>query len=168
MNDDMSNILNNFKNILNSDSSNNTNTNASDTTNSNQNDSNLNITPEMLSNLANAFSQSNTNDNFNNNTESNSTSNESSYKENTNENNHDNNEQSNTSDFFKNFDITTILKMKNIIENLNKKDDPRSKLLYSLKPYLRETKQKKIDQYINLFKITEISSLLRNEKGDKN
>ena len=61
----------------------------------------------------------------------------------------------------------TILKLKSIMETLNKKDDPRSNLLYSLKPYLRESKQKKLDQYVNLFKIAQISNLFKNEKGAK-
>ena len=67
-----------------------------------------------------------------------------------------------------NIDFETILKLKSIMETLNKKDDPRSKLLYSLKPYLRESKQKKLDQYVNLFKITQISNLFKNNKGDGN
>lgn len=33
----------------------------------------------------------------------------------------------------------------------SKKDDPRSNLLLSLKPYLKESRQKKVDQYIKLF-----------------
>ena len=51
-----------------------------------------------------------------------------------------------------------------IMETFNKKDDPRSNLLYSLKPYLRETRQKKLDQYVNLFKITQVSNLFKKEK----
>ena len=70
--------------------------------------------------------------------------------------------------YMNNIDFETILKLKSIMETLNKKDDPRSKLLYSLKPYLRESKQKKLDQYVNLFKITQISNLFKNNKGDGN
>ena len=65
-------------------------------------------------------------------------------------------------------DINTILKIKNIIESFNQKDDARSNLLYSLKPYLRESRQKKIDQYVNLFKISAITNFFKNEKGDNN
>ena len=54
------------------------------------------------------------------------------------------------------------------METLNQKDDPRSNLLYSLKPYLRESKQKKLDQYVNLFKITRLSNFFKNEKGAGN
>ena len=69
---------------------------------------------------------------------------------------------------FENIDFDTVLKIKSIMETLNKKDDPRSNLLYSLKPYLRETRQKKLDQYVNLFKITEVTNLFKNDKGDGN
>ena len=67
-----------------------------------------------------------------------------------------------------NIDMETILKIKSIMENLNKKDDPRANLLYSLKPYLRESRQKKVDQYVNIFKIAQITNLFKNEKGDVN
>ena len=65
-----------------------------------------------------------------------------------------------------NIDFSTILKIKNIMESLNQSDDARSNLLYSLKPYLRESRQKKIDQYVNIFKFSGIAKLFRNEKGD--
>ena len=147
--DNISNIINNFKNMLNntdnSDKSNNSNIqNASQ---------NLNITPEMIGNLANVLK---------NNSQDNSSANSSS----SNANNSSNSENNNSS-FASNIDFETILKIKTIMETLNKKDDPRSNLLYSLKPYLRESKQKKLDQYVNLFKITQISNLFKNEKGDK-
>ncbi len=49
-------------------------------------------------------------------------------------------------------DINTILKMKQIIDSVNSnKDDPRANLLKSLKPYLKESRQKKVDQYVKLF-----------------
>ena len=49
-------------------------------------------------------------------------------------------------------DLNTILKMKQIVDSLNSnKDDPRANLLMSLKPYLKESRQKKVDQYVKLF-----------------
>lgn len=72
------------------------------------------------------------------------------------------------SDFSSKIDFETILKIKSIMETLNKNDDPRSNLLYSLKPYLRESRQKKIDQYVNLLKITNLSGLFNFNKGDEN
>lgn len=65
-------------------------------------------------------------------------------------------------------DIETILKMKTIIEKMNKKnDDPRSKLLQSLRPYLRESRQAKLDQYIQLMNMSKIIDILPLIGGDK-
>ncbi len=116
----------------------------------------LNITPEMIGNLANILKS---------NSQDNSSANSSSSNANSSSNS--DNSENNNSSFASNIDFETILKIKTIMETLNKKDDPRSNLLYSLKPYLRESKQKKLDQYVNLFKITQISNLFKNEKGDK-
>ena len=59
--------------------------------------------------------------------------------------------------------MNTILKMKSIMEKLNSKDEPRSNLLYSLKPYLRESKKEKLDQYANLLNIAKLSELFKND-----
>ena len=87
-----------------------------------------------------------------------------------NEKNSSNSSETSTSnnDFSSKIDFETILKIKSIMETLNKNDDPRSNLLYSLKPYLRESRQKKIDQYVNLLKITNLSGLFNFNKGDEN
>lgn len=146
--DNLSNVFNNFKNILNNSNSakSNSNTNAS-----NQDTSNFNITPEMINNLTNIL-QNNSSDN----SQDNSQGKNASFNE------------SDSSAFnSSNIDFETIMKIKSIMETLNKKDDPRSNLLYSLKPYLRESRQKKLDQYVNLFKITQVTNLFKNEKGDK-
>ena len=145
----LSNIISNFKNMLN-----NNNNDSSNTTNNSEPTSNLNITPEMIGNLANMLKSSSEN--------TSSAASSSPDFEDTSNNQSSSNQSSN------NIDFETILKIKSIMETLNKKDDPRSKLLYSLKPYLRETKQKKLDQYVNLLKITEVSNLFKNEKGAKN
>lgn len=53
---------------------------------------------------------------------------------------------------FGNIDMNTILKMKQVMEKMNqKKNDPRSNLLLSLKPYLKPSRKQKVDQYIQLF-----------------
>ena len=59
--------------------------------------------------------------------------------------NKDNNDESNG---IPNIDMDTLLKMKTVMEKMNSKDDPRSKLLLSLKPYLRSSRKDKVDQYI--------------------
>lgn len=74
-----------------------------------------------------------------------------------------NNSKTNNSDM--NFDMETIMKMKTVFEKLNsKKNDPRSNLLNSLKPYLRESRQGKVDEYMNLLKLTNLTDLLNNKK----
>ena len=146
--DNMANIINNFKNMLHNNQS------SDDKKSQDTSNNNLNITPEMIGNLANMLK---------NNTSNNDSATSDSFAQNSENSNNDNDSSS-----MNNIDFETILKLKTIMETLNKKDDPRSKLLYSLKPYLRESKQKKLDQYVNLFKITQISNLFKNNKGDGN
>lgn len=76
------------------------------------------------------------------------------------------------SDF--NIDIDTILKIKDIMSKLNKnQNSPRNNLLHSLKPYLEDDKQEKLEKYIkiaNLLSVMEnldmgISFFNTNEKG---
>lgn len=79
-----------------------------------------------------------------------------------------NNSSSNTSSssddetsFNPEFDIDTFLKIKSIMDKINvKSTNPRSKLLYDLKPFLDKTKQNKVDQYITLDKLIELLPLL--------
>lgn len=65
-------------------------------------------------------------------------------------------------------DINTILKMKQIMDAMNSnKDDPRSNLLMSLKPYLKSSRREKVDQYVKLFslgKAFETFNILGGEK----
>lgn len=149
--DNISNILSNFKNMLNNNSNSQSSSNVSD---DKKDENNLNITPEMIGNLANMLKSGNSDDS--------SASSNFSHSENSSNSNEGSNSSAN------NIDFETILKLKSIMETLNKKDDPRSNLLYSLKPYLRESKQKKLDQYVNLFKITRLSNFFKNEKGAGN
>ena len=67
-----------------------------------------------------------------------------------------------------NLDMDTILKIKSIIDNINTKDDPRANLLYSLKPYLRDSKKNKLDQYVNLLNMTKFVDLMNNAKKENN
>ena len=81
-----------------------------------------------------------------------------------NSNNQPNNQSSQTSSQNGNFnlDMNTILKMKSIMENMNNKNDPRANLLYSLKPYLRDSKKDKLDQYVNLLNVSKIAEFMNN------
>ena len=66
-----------------------------------------------------------------------------------------------------NLDMNTIMKMKSIMENMNNKNDPRANLLYSLKPYLRDSKKDKLDQYVNLLNVSKIADFMNNNNDNK-
>lgn len=58
---------------------------------------------------------------------------------------------------FSNIDMNTIFKIKQVMERMNeKKNDPRSNLLLSLKPYLKPSRKQKVDQYIQLLNMGSI------------
>lgn len=67
-----------------------------------------------------------------------------------------------------NLDINTIMKMKSIMESMNNKNDPRANLLYSLKPYLRDSKKDKLDQYVNLLNVSKIAEFMNKNDENKN
>lgn len=106
------------------------------------------IPPEMIQNFSKMFSQNNnTNTSQNNSDSSNSTTN--------------NETQNSNSNFdMSGIDINNIMKLANSFNN--QKSDPRSNLLNSLKPYLREGKKDKLDNYINLMNMGKIAELLKN------
>lgn len=79
-----------------------------------------------------------------------------------------NNQSSDSSSNNFNLDVNTIMKMKSVIDNMNNKNDPRANLLYSLKPYLRDSKKSKLDQYVNLLNISKIADVMNKNKDDKN
>ena len=58
------------------------------------------------------------------------------------------------------------MKMKSVMEKMNSSNDPRSTLLHSLKPYLRESKQDKLDQYANLMNVAKIAEIFKNENKE--
>lgn len=65
------------------------------------------------------------------------------------------------------FDLDTIIKLKNIFGQINDKNNPRNKLLYSLKPFLRKEKQSKLDQYIKIANLLKILELMNLNEGKK-
>lgn len=109
------------------------------------------IPPEMIQNFSSMMGQSPKQDN---------NSSSSSFK---NSSNNSENSNSNANFNFNNIDMNTILKMKSIMEKMNSSNDPRSNLLYSLKPYLREEKKQKVDQYASLLNFAKIAELLKND-----
>ena len=113
--------------------------------------------------LANFSSMMNNNNN-NSNNNSNKTENN---KDLNNSNNSDNNTGNNNNSFnFNNIDMNTMLKMKSIIDKMNNSKDPRSNLLASLKPYLRDNKKQKLDEYANLLNFAKIAEILNNDNKE--
>ena len=67
-----------------------------------------------------------------------------------------------------NIDINTLLKIKSIMDKINSsKNDPRSNLLLSLKPYLKESRKSKVEQYIQLLNMTKIMEDFNENGGEK-
>lgn len=54
-----------------------------------------------------------------------------------------------------------IMKIKSIADELSNPNDARSQLLMSLRPYMRGSRQKSIDNAVRLLNLTKISSLFR-------
>ena len=99
--------------------------------------------------------------NFNNSTASNN-SNKTNYST-------DDSTQNDTSSFnLNNLDINTFLKLNSIMSKMNSKDNPNAKLLLALKPYLKDDKQTKLDQYIQLLNMSSIIEIFKDTDGDKN
>lgn len=139
----LSTMKNNSSTTNSSDSNNIPNSSTdSTTTNTNTNTNTMNFDPEMLQNLMRNF-QSSTNGN-NSNTSSDSSS-------------------SNPG-----IDFEMLLKLKAIMEKMQtNKDDPRSNLLLSLKPYLKPSRKDKIEQYIQLFNMSKVIDVFGQNGGGK-
>lgn len=118
-----------------------------------------NISPEMIESFSKMINNAENTAN-----DSNATS--SSNNSNTNTNTSNNSNNINNFDF-SNIDINTIMKMKNIMQKMNSTNDPRSNLLASLKPYLRDNKKEKLDQYASLMNFAKVAELLKSENNNK-
>ena len=75
------------------------------------------------------------------------------------------NDTTNNNDF--SFDINTIMKIKNIMDNMNNKNSPRNQLLMSLKPYLEDEKKEKLEQYIKIANLLSVLGSLDEQKSFK-
>lgn len=95
-----------------------------------------NINPDMLKQLLDSFNSSNGSNDSNKN---------------------DNNSNPD-------IDLDTILKMKTIMEKMNSsKSNSSSNLLLALKPFLRQSRQSKIDQYVQLLKLSPLLEMFKND-----
>lgn len=113
------------------------------------------VSPEMLNNLSSML-QSNNSASHNN-----SSNNSNSF------NGSNSNSGSSSNNGF-NLDPETLMKMTSVINAMNQKDNAGSNLLHSLKPYLRDSRKDKLDQYANLLNISKIADIMKNEKKGNN
>lgn len=150
--DDMKEKLNGFLNQNNNENSNTNDTSKENTNNSSKQSTSQNppnINPEMLQNIMKMFSQSNT-------------SNSDSVH-----NSADNNTSADNSGFGANIDMNTIFKLKGVMDKMqNTKDDPRANLLLSLKPYLKDSRKSKVEQYVQLFGLTKVLDTFNENGGE--
>lgn len=116
------------------------------------------IPPEMIQNFSLMMQNNSNNNNSNSNSNNNFSKANSSASANSNSKGFD----------FSNIDMNTILKMKSVMDKMNQNNDPRSNLLHSLKPYLREGKQQKLDQYASLLNVAQIAELFKNNDKENN
>ena len=74
---------------------------------------------------------------------------------------------SNNSDNNFNIDFETLLKIKTMMDKMNShQDNSRSNLLLSLKPYLKDSRKDKVDQYIKLLNMGDMLELFMNNNND--
>ena len=63
------------------------------------------------------------------------------------------------------FDLNSILKIQKIVSAFSK-EDPRKNLLAQLKPFLRESRKSKIDQYITYFSVITALGIFDSKEWD--
>lgn len=126
--------------------------------NGNLSDAISQISPEMMQNFSKMLSNQNTQT-----TQDEQKSQHNSSSQNSSENNTNNNFD------FNNIDMDTIMKFSSAFGKIkNTKNDPRANLLNSLKPYLRDEKKGKIDQYMNLLNVSKIAEIMKDNHKENN
>lgn len=73
--------------------------------------------------------------------------------------------ENNESNSAPNIDFETIMKFKHVFDKMNNKDDPRAKLLLALKPYLKDSRKEKVEQYIQFFNLSKVIDIFGNTSG---
>lgn len=112
--------------------------------------------PDNIKNILNSMSNN-----------SNQSKNEPSSEFENNNSSNNNHSDDRTNNIFENFDMNTFFKMQQIMNSMNsKQDDSRTNLLKSLKPYLKESRKSKVDQYIQLMKMGKIIEIMNPLGGD--
>lgn len=143
MNEDMSNLMNQINNMMKN-----------------------NEIPDDIKNMINSITNNSGNDSENSN-QNNSDNDTSSSSENRDSADISSNSSTTNGSSMPEFDMGTILKMKRIMDSMkSNQNDPRATLLKSLKPYLKESRKEKVDQYIQIFGIGKVFEMLNPLGGD--
>lgn len=125
--------------------------------------------PEDIKNIINNFASNNSNhnnSNYNNNSQTSNHSNDNQHNDDISSDSRNNSSNFNEKSS-PDIDIGMILKMKQIMDSMkSNKDDPRANLLLSLKPYLKNSRQEKVDQYIKLFNMSKVFEVINPLGGD--
>lgn len=163
MNEDNSEALNNLiqsiQEKMNGNSNSNVSGNDNDTNTENGKfvgQSNDNSSNFDFSNFSNFFNSNNTNNNNNNNNSDN-------INQNSNYSSDSTNSTSDNSTSF-DFDPTILLKAQKILSSFNSKT-PKKELLLSLKPFLRKSRQDKMNEYVTILNVLTVLDNLKNNKG---
>ena len=136
-NEDMSDIMQKLSSMINSSNTDENSKYTNDDVSSNSNQFNMDNLKEFINNFQSSSQESNANIN----------------------------DDSNNSNNF-NFDINTMMKMKSIMDKMNSsRNDPRSNLLQSLKPYLNDNRKERLDHYMQFLNISKVLEAFNSEGG---
>lgn len=125
-----------------------------------------NQVPDEFKSIVSNFQKSNSNNNYNPNPKQ-TNNNQKNYNTYSQTNNRQTS-SSNSNNSMPDIDMATLMKMQSIMSKMKNSDnDDMSRLLLSLKPYLRDEKKDKIDEYIKLIKMGRLTQVIESLGGDK-
>lgn len=125
-----------------------------------------NQVPDEFKSIVSNFQKSNSNNNYNPNPRQ-TNNNQKNYNTYSQMNNRQTS-SSNSNNSMPDIDMATLMKMQSIMSKMKSSDnDDMSRLLLSLKPYLRDEKKDKIDEYIKLIKMGRLTQVIESLGGDK-
>lgn len=126
------------------------------------------ISPEMIQNFSKMLSNQENNNQTQTPNNYNTSNNNQSRQTSAQNSNNSQNQEANAFDL-NGIDMNTIMKMSSVIGKMqNSKDDPRANLLNSLKPYLRDSKKGKLDNYMNLLNVSKIAEIMKDNNKENN
>ena len=129
------------------------------------------ISPEMIQNFSKMLSNQNGTSSQDNSANTENMQSNVETQHNSAQKNSSQNENSNSANNFdfSNIDMDTIMKFSSVFGKMKiSKNDPRANLLNSLKPYLRDEKKGKIDQYMNLLNVSKIAEIMKDNNKENN